>query len=201
MKLPATNTRGLAGLLILIGVLFGPVYLLSWERISGSDGPSFELTERGQRWTLADGTILHFAKGQAYRPLALDLDPKMNRIGLRLTFHALAAGTASSAGADDYEVTVMQGDQPILQRPLRVDIKPGSTRTVDAGTLEVYFPGTYTFILETPDAPHTPIERVGLALREKAEMPTMAVVWVGLAALVAGLALFLEPFLPGRRYP
>lgn len=191
-------SRGLAGLLLLVGVLFGPVYLLFWERLSGSDGPAFELTERGQRWTLPDGTILHFAKGQAYRPLALELDPKMNRIGLRLTFEATAEAPKSGSGLDSYQVTVMQGDQPILQRPLNVNAKPGSSTTVDAGSLEVLFPGGYTLILEGPDAPHTPIARVRLLLRQQVETPTMAVVWVGLAALVAGLALLIEPYLPRR---
>ena len=127
--------RGPAALLILLGVLFGPAYWLFWERLSGSEGPSFELTEHGQRWTLPDGTILHFAKGQAYRPVAVALDPDMNRIGIRLSFES-DGGTSGVPGADDYELTLLQGDQPILRRSLRITGKPGSSVTADAGTFD-----------------------------------------------------------------
>lgn len=191
--------RGPAALLILLGMLFGPAYWLLWERLSGSDGPSFELTERGRRWTLSDGTLLHFAKGQAYRPVAVELDPDMNRIGLRLTFEPDGGAGPSTPDTDDYEVTVLQGDQPILQRALRITVKPGHSLAVDAGTFEVFYPGSYTFLMEGPDAPHRPISRVGLRLRKNVETPAMPVVWGGLAALVVGLALLIEPYLRRRR--
>ena len=190
--------RGPATLLILLGVLFGPAYFLFWERLSGSDGPSFELTERAQRWTLPDGTILHFAKGQAYRPGPVELNPDMNRIGMRLSFES-DGGAPGGPGADDYEVTLLQGDQAILQRALRVTGRPGHSVTVDAGTFEVFYPGSYTLLLEGPDAPHTPISRVGVRLRKNVEAPAMPVVWGGMIALVIGLALLIEPYL--RRRP
>ncbi|PWT72001.1 MAG: hypothetical protein C5B46_07440 [Proteobacteria bacterium] len=192
--------RGLAGLLVLVGVIFGPVYLLTWERVSGLDGPSFELSERGQRWTLVDGTILHFAKGQAYRPLDLELDPKMNRIGFRLTFEAGTAANNAAPGADRYEVTLMQGDQSIFRHSLELHAKANDAATLDGGGLEVFFPGTYTFILEGPEAPRAPITRVRLLVREQVQAPTMAVVWVGLAGLVVGLAMLIEPYLPRSRH-
>jgi len=70
---------------------------------------------------------------------------------------------------------------------------------VDAGTFYVFYPGSYTLLVVGPDAPHTPISRVGVRLRKNLETPAMPVVWGGVIALVVGLALLIEPYLRGRR--
>jgi hypothetical protein len=72
-------------------------------------------------------------------------------------------------------------------------------RKVDAGSIEVYYPGSYTFILEGPDTPKVPVAQVVLQVRHKIEPLSMPFFVGGLVVLVVGLALSLEPYLPGRR--
>ncbi len=112
-----------AAWMLAIGLMLGPVYFVMTAYILGEPGPSFVLTERGPRWTLPDGAILRFSRGAAYRPVEVELQPEMNPIGLQLVFEA-AAGTRQGEGADDYQATLLQADQAILQRPLQVSLQP-----------------------------------------------------------------------------
>ena len=187
-------------LLLMLGLFLGPGYYIVSEYLSGEPGESFILAERAARWALPDGTILRFARGQAYRPVAIDLDPKMNRIGLELTFEfAPASAGAVSSESDEYEATLLQADQPILRRTLLVKGKAGGKRKIDVGSLEVYYPGSYVFLLEGPTAPQAPVAQVILALRHKVETVFMPFVVAGAVLLAVGLALSLEPYLRGSR--
>ena len=183
-----------AAWMLAIGLMLGPVYFILTVYLLGDSGDALVLTERGPRWTLPDGAILHFARGQAYRPLEVQLTPEMNPIGLRLVFEA-AAGPRQGEGPDDYQATLMQADQPILQRPVQVRLQPGGSQTIDAGTLEVYYPGAYIFVLETPAAPHVPLTQVTLRIRQHVQTPIMPLVWLGVALIAAGLAFYLERWL------
>jgi len=183
-----------AAWMLAIGLMLGPVYFILTAYILGEDGPTFVLTERGKRWTLPDGAILHFARGEAYRPVDVALTPEMNPIGLRLEFQA-AAGPRRGDGADDYQAVLMQADQQILQRSVQVTLQPGGKKTIDAGSLEVYYPGAYVFVLEGPAAPHVPLAQVTLNVRQHAQTAVMPLVWLGLALTVAGLAFYLERWL------
>jgi hypothetical protein len=180
--------------MLAIGLMLVPVYFILTAYHLGEPGPTFVLTERGKRWTLPDGAILHFARGEAYRPVEVSLTPEMNPIGLRLVFQA-AGGPRQDEGADDYQATLMQADQTILQRPVQVALQPGETKTIDAGSLEVYYPGAYIFVLEGPAAPHVPLAQVTLTIRQHSQKPVMPLVWLGLALTVAGLAFYLERWL------
>ena len=184
----------------MVGLLFGPGYYIVTAYLSGEPGQTFTLTERAARWTLPDGTILHFARGSAYRPVAIDLDPNMNRIAFELSFQFAPPQTGgTAAAAEDYEAVLYQADQAILQRALRVDAKPAGTRKVDAGSIEIYYPGTYTFILEGPEPVRVPVSQVTLQVRQRIETPSTPFLVIGMVLLVVGLALSLEPYLPGRR--
>jgi hypothetical protein len=184
----------------MVGLLFGPGYYIVTAYLSGEPGQTFTLTERNARWTLPDGTILHFARGSAYRPVAIELDPNMNRIAFELSFQfAPAQAGATGSVTEDYEAVLYQADQAILQRALRVDARPAGTRKIDAGSIEVYYPGTYTFILEGPEPVRVPVSQVTLQVRQRIETPSTPFLVVGMVVLVVGLALSLEPYLPGRR--
>jgi len=187
-----------AAWLLALGLMLGPVYFILGTYILGEAGESFVLTEHGQRWTLPDGAILHFARGQAYRPVEVNLTPEMNRIGLQLVFEA-APGSRQGDGPDDYQADLLQADQAILQRPLQVTLQPGSKKTINAGTLEVYYPGAYIFVLEAPSNPHVPLAQVTLNLRQHVQTPLMPLVWLGVAMSAAGLAFYLERWLRRMR--
>jgi hypothetical protein len=187
-----------AALMLAIGLMLGPAYFIITTYIVGDPGPTFVLTERGQRWSLPDGAILRFARGQAYRPIEMELTPEMNRIGLQLVFEA-AAGSRQGDGPDDYQATLLQSDQAILQRPLQLQLEPGEKKTVNAGTLEVYYPGAYIFVLEAPAAPHVVLSQVTLDIRQHVQTTWMPLVWLGVALTAAGLAFYLERWLRARR--
>jgi hypothetical protein len=183
-----------AAWMLAIGLMLGPVYFVLTMYILGESGPSFVLTERGPRWTLPDGAILRFPAGAAYRPVEVQLDPDMNPIGLQLVFEA-AAGARQGEAADDYQATLLQSDQPILQRPVHVSLQPGEKRAIAAGTVEVYYPGAYIFLLEAPAAPHVALLQVTLNIRRHVQVPIMVIVWLGAAMIVVGLAFYLERWL------
>lgn len=183
-----------AAWMLAIGLMLGPVYFILTQYLLGEAGPSFVLTERGQRWTLPDGAILHFVRGAAYRPVEVQLAPEMNPIGLQLVFEA-ASTTRQGEGADDYQATLLQADQAILQRPVQVLLQPGEKKTINAGTLDVYYPGAYLFVLEAPAAPHVPLSQVTLNIRQHVQVPLMPLVWLGVAMIAAGLAFYLERWL------
>jgi hypothetical protein len=186
-------------LLLMLGLLLGPAYYLFCEHLSGEAGETFALTERAAHWTLPDGTLLHLLRGQAYRPLTLNLDPGMNRIAFRLTFEAAPGSSGASKAADEYQVTLLQSDQPIFERSLLVELAPGAKATVETGRLELYYPGAYEFLLEEAGTPRVPISRVTLEVRQKIDTLFLPLMWGGFAMLVAGLAVTLEPHLPRGR--
>ena len=186
-------------LLLMLGLLLGPAYYLFCEHLSGESGETFTLTERAARWTLPDGSVLRSIRGQVYRPVTLGLDPAMNRIAFRLTFEAVPESSGASKATDEYQVRLLQSDQPIFQRSLLVTLAPGAKATVEAGRLELYYPGAYEFLLEEVGAPRVAVSRVTLEVRQKIETLLLPLMWGGFAMLVAGLAITLEPYLPRDR--
>ena len=188
-----------AAWLVALGLMLGPVYFILSTYIMGEAGERLVLTEHGQRWTLPDGAILHFARSQAYRPVEVKLTPEMNRIGLQLVFEA-APGSRQGDGPDDYQADLLQTDQPILQRPLQVALQPGEKKTVNAGTLEVYYPGAYIFVLEAPfDSARSPVAGDAQLFAIHVQTPLMPLVWLGVAMIAAGLAFYLERWLRHMR--
>jgi hypothetical protein len=181
--------------MLMLGLLLGPTYYVFCEYLSGENGDTFNLAERAARWTLPDGTILHVAHGLAYRPVTLKLTPEMNRIAFRLTFEAAPGSSDAPKSTDEYQMTLLQSDQPIFERSLAVRLAPGGKTTVEAGTLVLYYPGAYEFLLQEAGPPRVPISQVTLQLREKIETLLLPLMWSGFALLVAGLALTLEPYL------
>jgi hypothetical protein len=198
--------RGIGPMLVMLGLLLGPGYYIVTKYLSGEPGETFTLTERAARWALPDGTILRFARSQAYRPVEVTLNPDMNRIAFQLTFEfaptanefATTTGGGTPGASEEYQATLLQADQPILRRTFPVDPKAGTSEKVNAGSIEVYYPGSYTFILEGPDVPRVPVSRVTLQVQQKVEPPSLPFVMGGLVLLVVGLALTLEPYLPRR---
>jgi len=179
----------------MMGLLLGPAYYFFCEDLSGEAGETFTLSERANRWTLPDGSILRFVRGQVYRPLTLTLDPGMNRIAFRLTFEAAPGSSGAPRATDEYQVTLLQSDQPIFERSLRVTLAPDAKATVEAGRLEVYYPGAYEFLLEEVGTPRVPVAQVRLQVKQKIETLFLPLMWGGFAMLVAGLAMTLEPYL------
>ena len=186
-------------LLLMLGLLLGPTYYIFCEYLSGEDSDTFVLTERAARWTLPDGTILHVSNGKAFRPVTLKLDPEMNRIAFRLTFEAAPGSTDAPKAIDEYQVTLLQSDQPIFERALAVKLAPGGKTSVETGKLEVYYPGAYEFLLQETGTPRVPASQVTLTVRKRIETLLLPLMWGGFAMLVAGIAVTLEPYLPRGR--
>ncbi len=186
-------------LLLMLGLLLGPTYYGFCEYLSGETGDTFVLTERAARWTLPDGTILHVSNGKAFRPVTLKLDPEMNRIAFKLTFEAAPGRTDAAKSTDDYQIILLQADQTIFERALMVKLAPGTKASVESGRLSVYYPGAYEFLLQETGVPRVPVAQVTLEVRKKIETLFLPLMWGGLAMLIAGLAITLEPYLPRSR--
>jgi hypothetical protein len=175
-------------LLVVLGMLFGPGYYAFSEYLSGRPGKTYAMTERGNRWTLPDGSILRVRGGMAYKPVPLELTPEENGYRLRFTFNVTQAD--ASKAANRYEATLMQGDTSVMRRDLRVDGRGRIAVALDP--LKILYPGSYTLVLEEVGEPALTVDGVGLQLDTGVEPPRMWLAWSGLALLAAGVILLLQ---------
>ena len=175
-------------LLIVLGVILGPLYSAYWESLSGALRERHTLSDRADRWTLPDGSIQRFHGGLAYRPVALKLTPEMNRVRLRLSFEA-APGQAQAPGGNEYLATLLDVDHPVFERVLQLTLEPAGTATLDVRTFEVFVPSDYLFLLEEVGKPALAMTAVTLEVWERAEPPSRPVVWTGFGLLLAGMGM------------
>jgi len=177
--------------LLILGLLLGPVYYGYCLLFSGRTSQTIDMTERASRWVTANGTILRFANGQAYKPVALSLTPDMNRLMLRLNFAFADSNSARSAIELQYQAALSQLDHTVLERPINVPVKRAGTQTIDIGPLEIPYPAEYLFLLEEAGTPEV-VPAISLELIEHIETPVKPVVWAGLALLVFAALIALR---------
>jgi hypothetical protein len=177
-------------LLIVLGLLFGPGYYTFCEHLSGRPGQSYALTERGNRWALPDGSILRLRGGMAYKPLPLELTPESNGYRLRFSFNLTQADAAASDAANNYQVSLMQGDVGVTERSIQVRGRGKVGVTLDP--LQILHPGGYLLILEEVGTPPLTVSGVSLQIDTGVETPKMWIAWSGLVLLVFGIGLQLR---------
>lgn len=186
--------------LLVVGILLGPVYYAYCLLFSGKSVQTVNMTERASRWVTPDGSILRFANGMAYRPIALTLRPDMNRIAFRVKFTFAEPRSARTAPELQlrYQATLVQLDHTVLERPMILSVKRAGTQTIDVGPLEISYPAEYLFLLEEAGDPDlAPV--VSLELIEKIETPVMSIVWTGLVLLVIAAILTIRDAYQGVR--
>jgi hypothetical protein len=175
-------------LLIVLGMLIGPGYYAFCEHVSGRAGQTFALTERGNRWTLPDGSILRLRGGQAYKPLPLELTPAQNAYRLRFTFNVTQA--EASGATNEYQVSLLQADTGVAERSIHV--KGRGKVDVALDPVQIFFPGSYLLVLEEVGTPPLAVSGVSLQLDSGVEKPKMWIAWSGLVLLVFGIGIVLR---------
>jgi hypothetical protein len=170
-------------ILLVVGILLGPVYYAYCLLLSGQKIQTIEMTERASRWVTPDGSILRFTNGLAYKPVALALRPDMNRVALRLNFTFSGGSTKGSPIELHYQATLVQLDHTVLERPLFLRVTRAGTQSTDIGPLEIPYPAEYLFLLEEAGNPEL-VPVLSLEVIEKIETPVRAFVWTGLALLI-----------------
>jgi hypothetical protein len=116
--------------------------------------------------------------------VVLDLHPERNGVRLTLAFDMPAEG---SPAVNHYQATLFDLDHPLLQRELSVHVRPGASASESIDTVQVHTPGEHLFLLEELGAPALTPVRAILTVREEVERPLMALVWAGIAMLLAGV--------------
>lgn len=177
--------------LLVLGLLLGPGYYGYCLLLSGESTKTIDMTERASRWVTADGTILRFANGQAYKPVALSLSPDMNRVMFRLHFNFPESSTVHDAIELQYQATLIQLDHTVLERPMQLRVTKAGAQKMDIGPLEIPYPAEYLFLLEEAGNPEL-VPIVKLELIEKVETPVRAVIWAGLALLIIAALIALR---------
>ena len=175
-------------LLLVLGLLIGPGYFAFCEHVSGRPGQTYALTERGNRWTMPDGSILRLRGGMAYKPLPLELTPDSN--GYRLRFSFNVTQTDASDAANEYQVSLLQADTGIAERSIKV--KGRGKVDVALDPLQILYPGGYTLVLEEVGTPPLAVSGVSLQIDTGVEKPKMWIAWSGLALLVLGVGVLLR---------
>jgi hypothetical protein len=178
-------------LLLVIGILLGPVYYAYCLLFSGNTAQAIEMTERASRWVTADGSILRFANGQAYKPVALALTPDMSRVVLRLSF-TFADDSATNFPLElQYQATLVQLDHTVLERPMLLRVARAGTQTQDIGPLAILYPAEYLFLLEEAGEPEL-VPTLSLELIEHIETPVRSIVWTGLGLLMIAASIAIR---------
>lgn len=175
--------RPMIALLLVVGLLLGPVYYAYCLFFSGRTAQTIEMTERASRWITPDGSILRFANGVAYKPVALALTPEMNRVTLRLQFSSGDSADAQLKTALRYQASLTQLDHIILERPITVHAERSATQSFDIGPMEIPYPAEYLFLLEQIDDA-TAVPQLSLDVVEKVEAPARTIIWTGMVLLL-----------------
>lgn len=178
-------------LLLVLGILLGPVYYAYCFFLTGESAQTVKMTERAARWTTADGSILRFSNGLAYKPVALALTPEMNRVTLRLNF-AFDEMTQPQQGKElAYQASLVELDHTVVERPLRVEVDASRIQTVDVGPLQILYPADYLFLLvEAGDFDTVP--QVELVVLKNIQTPARSIIWTGMALLIVALIVSLR---------
>ena len=179
-------------LLIVLGAIFGPVYLAYCEYLSGETAETHTLTERADRWELPDGSILRLRGGRGYRPVALELTPDLNLYRFRFTFDVARSRASPKDPDNEYQVSVLQGDVGIYERSFRAAGDGAVSVALDP--MEILYSGSYVLLLEEVGAPRLPVAGVKLEVRDKVEKKRTWLVWCGLVMLAVGAAILVRDF-------
>ena len=183
-------------LLIALGLLLGPGYYLFCEHASGRSGQTYALTERGNRWSMADGSILRLRGGLAYKPLPLELTPASNDYRLRFSFNVTQADATDAA--NQYQVSLLQGDAGGAERSIQVKGRGAVVVTPDP--LHIPYPGNYVLVLEEVGTPALTVSGVSLRIDADVQKPNMWIAWSGLALLILGIGVVMwDAIARGRR--
>lgn len=186
-------------LLLVLGIILGPVYYGYCLHLSGTTAQTYSLVERAERWVTPDGAILRFRGGLGYKPQPIELAPQMNQVKLRLQF-SLDAAAAADAVRGHYQASLLEQDHPVFERAIDVEVRPGRTYSYEIGPVEIAYAARYLFLLEEVGAPAaTPA--VTLVLIEKVDKPNKPVVWTGLGLLVIAFMIQLHALWTARRRP
>lgn len=185
--------KNIAPLLIAIGLVFGPGYYYFCEYLSGQTAETHAITERGKRWELPDGAILRLRSGLAYKPVALELNPEMNRYRLRLTFDVMRRDDIPGGIHNSYQLSLLQGDLTILERSIEISGSGEVTRTLDP--FDIFYPGSYVLLLEEVGTPPLGVTGVKFELLNRAEKPRMWLAWSGLVMLGFGAIVLFRDML------
>ena len=184
-------------LLLVLGLLIGPGYFAFCEHVSGRPGQTYALTERGNRWTMPDGSILRLRGGMAYKPVPLELLPESNGYRLRFSFNVTQAD--ASEATNEYQVSLLQGDTGIAERSIKV--KGRGKVDVALDPLQIFYPGGYVLVLEEVGTPLLAVSGVSLQVDTGVEKPQMWIAWSGLALLVLGVGVLLYDAIKRARRP
>ena len=178
-------------LLLVLGILLGPVYYAYCLFLTGESAQTVKMTERAARWTTADGSILRFSNGLAYKPVVLALTPKMNRVTLRLSF-AFNEMTQPQQGKElAYQASLVELDHTVVERPLRVEVDASRIQTVDVGPLQILYPADYLFLLVEAGDFNT-VPQVELVVLKNIQTPARSIIWTGMALLIVALIVSLR---------
>ena len=173
-------------LLLVLGILLGPVYYAYCLFLTGETAQTIKLSERAARWTTADGSILRFSNGLAYKPVPLALAPSMNRVTFRLVFTFDEIADAHRGKTLEYQASLVELDHTVVERPLSVDVVSSRAQTVDVGPLQILYPAEYLFLLvEAGDV--DPVPQVELVILEKIQTPARSIIWTGMGLLIFAL--------------
>ncbi|MET0217447.1 MAG: hypothetical protein ABW205_05885 [Burkholderiales bacterium] len=181
-------------LLVMLGLALGPGYYAWTSFFSGGKVAEHRLGEKGARWTLPNGDVMRFSKGNAFEPVELALDPAMNPVGLVLVFEVVGDVRMEPVRGNEYHALLLADALPVVEKQVTIrrgtEQGPNQHRSELVATLDVPAAGKYDFVLEETASPELPLAGITLEVRRNVLRPDMDLVWAGVALLVAGVVGF-----------
>ena len=139
-------------LLVLLGLALGPGYYAWTSFFSGGKVAEHRLGEKGARWTLPNGDVMRFSKGNAFEPVELALDPAMNPVGLVLVFEVVGDVRMEPVRGNEYHALLLADALPVVEKQVTIrrgtEQGPNQHRSELVATLDVPAAGKYDFVVD-----------------------------------------------------
>ncbi|MFO1205361.1 MAG: hypothetical protein U1E63_06465 [Burkholderiales bacterium] len=180
--------------LILMGLVFGPGYYALTLFFSGAKVLEQRLGEKGSRFSLQSGDVLHFSNANAFQPVEVDLDPGMNTVGLALVFDVVGDVRVEPVRGNTYRALLLANGTPLLQKEVTLsrgtNEGPDQHRWEQVASVDVPAAGKYVFVLQEMKS-DLPVSGITLEVRRNVARPRMEFVWAGVLLLVGGVLAML----------
>lgn len=180
--------------LILMGIVLGPGYFALTTFFSGSQVLVQRLGDKGARFALRSGDVLHFSNANAFQPVEVDLAPALNTVGLALAFEIVGDVRVEPVRSSVYRAMLLANGTPLLQKEVTLsrgtEQGPDQQRWEQVATVDVPAAGRYVFVLQEMKS-ELPVSAVTLQVRRNVARPRMEFVWSGVMLMVVGVLAFL----------
>tara|TARA_R110002124_G_scaffold234886_1_gene400238 strand:+ start:24627 stop:25271 length:645 start_codon:yes stop_codon:yes gene_type:complete len=193
-------------LLLVVGVIVGPGYLIYNSKFSGKHVKNLEVYSQDLLTTNTGGVRLSQSLNESFQKRhLLKLDPSMNPIRLiaRFRYHQ---NSVFNHRCSEYKAILYLGDKEVFskgftliesksksedskQKPTSLSFERKTRSTKPVHTFSIYEPGTYEIELERKRKQEVSVTNMAIEVRRNVDKPNMLILVSGFSLLLLGVLL------------